>query len=253
MAETKQEKLKKIIQSRKNPEAANVAFLQEVKSAAMEMAQLEIDKFKTTINAEIETIIKRQITGEKTFNVGLEGITQIKGDKGIKGDSGDPIKGDRGDKGDSIRGEKGDSVKGDIGDTGARGDTGVQGSPDTGVQIVKKLSALEEKKQLPKSAIRGLEEMLRNFSTRISNARAASKGGGGGMGNILHETKDVGSATTTVTVAHPIAASGNALWVYYQGQFIVKDEHYTVSGKTITILETLIDSTKIDITYVRGS
>lgn len=84
-----------------------------------------------------------------------------------------------------------------------------------------------------------------------SSARAGSASRGGGMGNAQHETKNVSSATTSVSLSSDVAASGRAIWASYQGQFLVYGTHYTISGKTMTLLFTPQDDTFIDITYIR--
>lgn len=139
-----------------------------------------------------------------------------------------------------------ESKRGPQGIAGQRGEKGADGSPDTPEEVVAKVN---KKGGVKISAVEGLPEALKKAKKEGGGAKA-----GGGMGNVLHETKNVNASTTSVSVTYPIAASGRAVWIYYQGQFLVYGTHYTVSGKTITILATpLVDGTFLDITYIRGS
>ena len=103
------------------------------------------------------------------------------------------------------------------------------------------IGAMEERvKKSIASALRGLQ-----------NANRSVARSGGGIGNPQHETKNVSSATTTVTLTYNVAANGRMIWAYYQGQNLVYGTHYTISGKTMTLLFTPQDSTFIDIVYIR--
>lgn len=130
-----------------------------------------------------------------------------------------------------------------------RGPKGDDGSPDTAEAIAKKLNTTTG--SIKPSVIKGLEQRLIQIM-EVAKKKGGGGKGGGGMGQPQHETKSVGSATTTVTTTYTIAAGGRAIWMYYQGQFLVYGTHYTVSGRTITLLFTPVDSTFIDITYLRG-
>jgi hypothetical protein len=57
-----------------------------------------------------------------------------------------------------------------------------------------------------------------------------------------------------VSTLFPIGGNGFAIWCYYNGQLIMRGEHYTVGAdkKTLTLTFTPDDSTKIDIIYMRG-
>jgi len=127
-------------------------------------------------------------------------ISQVKGEKGDKGDTGE--KGEKGEKGDSITGEKGDKgdpgvdgktpvkgvdyfdgEKGEKGDTpdtkiiikevltkiptpkdGKDGKNGIDGSPDTGTDIVGKLSALKGQERLSITDLKDLPDFRRQAS-----------------------------------------------------------------------------------------
>ena len=93
---------------------------------------------------------------------GSPGRDGADGSPGMKGDKGDP--GQRGERGlMGLQGSPG--AKGDKGDTGSQGNPGPQGiqglrgpagSPDTGAQIVTKLTGLSGTARLPATAVRDL-------------------------------------------------------------------------------------------------
>lgn len=153
-----------------------------------------------------------------------------------------PIPGPKGE--DSfVPGPKGDSVKGDPGENG---------SPDTPDQIAEKLNTTKESVSM--SVIKDLNNVIKSLREAIRDKRKGGGGkAGGGMGTILHEQFSTSSATTTVSTASKIAGMGTALWLFYNGQQLMKGTHFTVGSdqKTITFLITLQDSTNVSITYIR--
>lgn len=136
-----------------------------------------------------------------------------------------------------------EAFRGEKGKKGDKGDKGDDGSPDTAKQVVEKVNKAGGVKM---SAVEGLPEAI----------KAVKKGGGGksggGMGNVQHETKPVSAVTTSVSTTYPVAAGGRAAWVYYMGQFLVYGTHYTISGTTVTLTFDKVDSTFLDITYIRA-
>ncbi len=122
-------------------------------------------------------------------------------------------------------------------------------------QIASKLNTLNA--AIDQKVIRGLEDAFARINKSIANVsriKSSSSGkSGGGMGNVLHESFNTSSATTTITTSSRIAGGGNALWLYYQGQQLFKGTDFTVGAnqRTITLLDTLQDSTKITVTYIR--
>lgn len=121
---------------------------------------------------------------------------------------------------------------------------------DSGEKIVEKLNTTTESVDM--SVIKGLRDVVEKIKREVS--KKSTSGGGSGMGNIQHETKNTSSATTTVTTNYPISNGGyGIIGAYYQSAFIVRGEHYTVGGdrKTLTLLFTPEDNTKIDLVYVR--
>jgi hypothetical protein len=129
------------------------------------------------------------------------------------------------------------------GKPGTPGKPGLNGSPDTPEQVVTKVNAAGGVKI---TAVEGLPEALK---------RAKKDGGGsskgGGMGNTQHETYPLSASSTTITLNHSPANNGRAIWFHYQGQYQVYGTHYTVSGRTITLLFTPTDGTYADILYIR--
>lgn len=111
-------------------------------------------------------------------------------------------------------------------------------------EVARELNTLEE--ALDTKVIKGLDKQIKNLQ------RAVKEKGGGGMGNVQHESTNVSSATTTVTTTYSVAGNGFAIWPYYNGQLIVRGTHYTISDRTLTLLFTPQDSTNIDIIYIRG-
>lgn len=159
--------------------------------------------------------------------------------------------GKTGPKGESIVGPQGpagkDGSQGPAGKDGPQGPAGKDGSPDTPKQIVAKINTLEEAIEI--KTIKGLKKLLTDLLR--SNAGSKGKQNGGGMGNWVHQTFNISSATTTVALSNNVAASGMAHMVRYQGQFLAYGVQYSISGKTITLLFTPQDSTVLDVTYVR--
>lgn len=226
-----------------------------------EMSQMrsEFDTFKRElantsdpVNAGfIEKISKKAVAdliGKAKGDKGEEGDKGIQGEIGLTGSQG--LQGDiglTGQKGDSglmgkmgMRGKTGDDGKKGI--MGDRGDKGPDGRSIKPLEIWNKIVSLKE-----------LKDFIIQIAQGVAKREAArgGGGGGGGMGNPLHESFSTTSATTTVTVANGIAANGNAIWVYYEGQFLVKDTHYTISGRVLTFTFTLDDDSNIDVTYIR--
>lgn len=139
--------------------------------------------------------------------------------------------------------EKYRGKKGDQGIAGRSGKDGKDGSPDTADQVVEKVNNATKKVKI--SAIEGLSDELRK-AKRENGSKAA-----GGMGNTQHETYPVGVSTTSVTLNYSPANAGRAIWLHYQGQYMVYGTHYTVSGKVINLLFVPTDGTYLDILYIR--
>lgn len=270
MSTDKVKKIKRLRELKGDRDLAILKMLGEIKQEIK-------DEFKEEFKAEAERLaldtIKEQISSEKGI------LSLLRGAKGDKGDTPragkdfpipqngkTPVKGidffTSKDK-DTFAKKVKDMVMGMItlprngkdgrngrdGVDGKPGDNGLDGSPDTPEQIVDKLNTL--KGVLNIDVLNGLDKLINQITRNVKSSVKGSTGGGGGMGNTVHKTFNVGSSTTSSTLDSEVAASGNAIWIYYQGQHLVKDTHYTISGKTITWLETFSDSTFIDVTYIR--
>ncbi len=72
------------------------------------------------------------------------------------------------------------------------------------------------------------------------------------MGDWVHQSFNVNSSTTTITLSDNIAANGFAIMAFYQGQFIVRGTHYTQSNNILTLTFTPENSTTIDVAFVKG-
>lgn len=142
--------------------------------------------------------------------------------------------------------------RGPQGEAGVSGKDGKDGSPDTAEQIAKKLNGT--KGSVSMSVIAGLLEEIQALKREVRKKGEKGGGGGGGMGQVQHETKNLTALSTTVVTNFPISGGGYAIMgAYYQSALIMRGEHYTVGGdrKTLTLLFTPENNTKIDIIYVR--
>lgn len=178
---------------------------------------------------EIENDAKNKI------EYAINNIPTVQGEKGEKGDDGyTPVKGK-----DYFNGENGKDGK--------------DGSPDKPEQIAEKLNKTEQSISL--KVIRGLENELKTLRQNISGG----KKGGGGMGNVQHETFSISAGTATITTAFPIAGNGKAIFTFtYENARLEMTNHYTVGtdNKTITfhadIQSQFVNNTVAAITYIRG-
>lgn len=187
----------------------------------------------------------------------------------------------KGEDGRSIvgpRGAQGDSIQGPVGPIGPRGPMGridveevitavlkrlppppkdgIDGSPDTGKEIVAKLQKLKGNDRLDKSAIKGLEDIEKGVSKILQDFRSSMSGqkggGGGGMGKVLDETFAVTSATTSINLSNPIMG-GFAIWLDYNGSTLARPQHFSVGSNRKTIaLNFTPNSSFIHAIYIRG-
>jgi hypothetical protein len=207
-------------------------------------------------------------TGEKG-DVGDQGQIGPGGPQGVQGEPGPQgPQGKQGDQGNNglqgIQGERGE--QGPKGDKGDIGPVGRDGSPDSGNDLVIKLSALKDGERLPYSALKdapNIETFRKSgfgqaIAIQRSNTLVASEvkildfigsgvsvadlgggviaitinGGGGGIGTIYTETPtgNIDGINTTYTTAHTITS---ILSFAINGQFIHPAD-YSVAGSTIT-------------------
>lgn len=142
-----------------------------------------------------------------------------------------------------------DSIDKFKGEPGEPGQPGIQGEPGKSVTKEEVLAVIRP--QVEKE-LKQLREQVR------ANLKKAGKGGGG-TGDIQHESKSVSAGSTTVQTSYPIAANGNALIKVAYRKFIWhKDIDFTVGAdrKTLTFTSdasgTFINSSTVEITYIRG-
>ena len=112
-------------------------------------------------------------------------------------------------------------------------------------EVVEKINTAEKKVLL--SSIEGLVEMFAN----IKRTLVRKESGGGGMGLPVPQTFTGDGSTTSFTLSNNVAAGGRAIWVYYNGQWLVPTTHFTISGKTISLTFTPENNTSIDVLYFR--
>lgn len=288
-----QEKLKMLNDIKANSNLAIFKVLETLKDDAEKIAQKEIAKIKNEMVLEMENrmkqmheeMMKEMSEDAKVEKVAMKLATKIaimeKGDKGEKGENYILTENDKVEIAGMKKGEDGkDYVLTDIDKTEIAGKITVPkkiiekieviheqpiieqkitneikevAKYETADQIADKINTLEEK--IEQKTIKGLLKTIENLKISIQNARMhnAKGGGGGGMGNAQHESFNVTSATTTITLAYNIASNGNAIWANYNGANIVKGTHYTQSGKVLTLLFTPDDTpaSAIDIIYIR--
>lgn len=258
----KQRKRKLLGQSDSNTNFLMTSLLQDM---LQEEISDYLDKEKNKLAKELETlesgleVLRGQINRVSQLKQARDGYTPIKGKDyfdGVSADEEKIIKTVLGKIGDVEDGKDADEEyiikrilnKMKSTEPGKQGKPGKDGSPDTPEQIADKLNTLEERVDM--KVIKGLKTYFDNLNKKLQSIKS-SKGGGGGMGNVTHQTFSVGSTTTSSSLNSNVAANGNAIWARYQGQMLVKDTHYTVSGSTITWLETFNDNTFVDVTYIR--
>ncbi len=109
--------------------------------------------------------------------------------------------------------------------------------------IVSKVRKMIEKADIKLSIdnIKGLREELRTLSSQIGLG-----GGGGGMGTIKYFKFSGDGSTTEFTLPDSPTQEGAATFAFYQGQRLHNDEHFTVSGKTISLTFTPDEDTFVD-------
>lgn len=214
-------------------------FIEFLKS---EMKQQEYFNIRLEEMGEIMNGLKTDIQSKVEKIEGLVESGRLQGEKGEKGD--------RGIDGIGIDGKDADEKK-IIKEVIKKIPVPQDGrdyilTPQDKKEISKIIAEIIPKPKDGKDAKDIKPEILKELKKYLSKITMK-----GGMGMPQHETHSVNSGTTTITATYNIAANGNAIWAYYQGQFLVKGTHYTVSGKTLTLTFTPTDSTSIDLVYIR--
>lgn len=102
-------------------------------------------------------------------------------------------------------------------------------------QVRDKLETLKDDERLDKSAIKGLDEEFKKMDTKISSSSRGGGGGGRAMRGSSFSFSGNGS-TTTFYLPTEVAGRGMFIFAHYQGQWLQKDVHYSLSGKTFNTL-----------------
>lgn len=216
------------------------AFLENQKNDIHELIKKESNREffemlspRRIVQEETKKIIGAEI--QIRFGDIIDELKRIKAEKGERGDLG--IQG--------IQGEQGE--QGIQGIQGVQGEKGDNGYSDTPEEIIEKVNTTQESVNM--KVIKGLSSFLTNLQKMIKDKRVS---GGGGMGNAQHQTLSGDGSATSFTLNSSVAGNGTAIWVYYQGQHLVRTTHYTISGTTISFTFTPENNTSIDITWIRG-
>lgn len=248
--------LRKKVSEKRNEDFAGISpFRKQIRETVIQ----EVQKFKDEMMVEMKEMMK-EVLGQEGFNAlkGDRGFTPTKGVDYFTSEELKVIK-------EEIRPQKGKDYF-----DGLSGRDGLHGKNPSFVELRKMVMGEFKNLKFPEfkaeafaiAIVKALEKLtghdkldynsLKNIpGVPAYNKKSRRFGGGGGMGDVQHETKSVSSSTTTVTTTFDIAAGGAAIWAYYQGQFIVRGTHYTVSGKTLTLTFTPADNSSIDIVYIR--
>ncbi len=222
----------------------------------------EIESIKQSVK-EIVVIHGKDASPEDVANILLSKTDFIEKTKGEKGDQGVPAQGNDGKNGkdavitEKIKKEIADKIKVPIVEKII--EKTVIEKPvvtevavtDKPIVIADKLNTLTEK--VDRSVIKGLDKWMESIKIALRERKTGGgSSGGGGMGNVVTQSTSVSSATTTITLSNKVASGGKAIWLNYNGQQQAYSVHFTVSGKTISLLFTPQDGTFVDIIYIRS-
>ena len=114
------------------------------------------------------------------------------------------------------------------------------------------LEKLKEEK-ITIDEIEGLRNILSTLNKNIveMKGKAAQKVGGGGMGNPTAFSFTGDGVTTSFTLSARVAANGKAIIAHYQGQYIHINQHFTISGVTLSTTFTPEDGATIEGWFIR--
>ena len=257
-----------------------VQKLDEVKdeniSANEKLANLErqaeqsADLMKTLIREVKSRALPVELVGmEQVVIQGEQGVQGEKGDKGERGEKGEQgiqgIQGEQGEKGDKgDRGQDGQigatgkqGIAGIDGKDGARGFPGINGSPDTGQEIVAKLTELPYKEKLSYQALKDLPKIYDPSDFPVG------KGGRGGGGGQQIRFRDSNSAEISAYVTDlqfgsglsPTYSSGKITLTAsgsIGGSGVANELPYWVDATTLGSLTTATYPTLTELSYVKG-
>jgi hypothetical protein len=183
-----------------------------------------------------------------------EFIALTKAEKGKDGKDGErgpvgPAGKDGRDGKDGKRGPEG--LPGVPGPAGKDGKDGRDGTEISAEDIAKKVNTLSD--SIEQKTIKGLSETIKSLRQSMREKRGGGGKSGGGMGNFVYDDYPTTAATTTITAPYKIAAGGGAHWLWYNGQLLSRERHYTVGAdqKTITFLFTLQNNTFVSLLFIR--
>lgn len=182
----KLEELKTRRETEKEYKSSIPSIVEEIKKKTLGEIENNIQELKKSAEIQLQKTIEETSTA---LQQKLDGIKELKGEKGEAGES---IVGPPGPKGDTIigppgpPGKKGDTIVGPPGPPSEPipGQPGKDGSPDTGSQIVEKINSS------------GPADLI--DASRIKNLPTASKGK---SGKYMHGGGDVVAAGTNITIA----------------------------------------------------
>ena len=231
-------------------------------SEMSDIASAKMNEMKENVKGNVSLHMKiLENEGKTKGEVGktpIKGVDYFDGKKGDQGKQGDaPVKGV-----DYFDGEKGETpVKGvDYfdGDSPSVAEVaenllanksflkktkGEEGSPDTEKQIANKLNKTEQSVAI--KVIKGLPEALKNLRT-LARKKGGGGKSGGGMGTIKFFKFTGDGATTEFTLPDLPTQEGAAVFAFTQSGRLHNDEHFTVSGMTLTTTYTPLDGEIID-------
>ena len=209
------------------------------------LVRAEISKFKDEIEQELRAMLEDRI--------GEEGITTIKGDRGHT-----PTRGV-----DYLTPNEVSQLKKEL-----KGKNGKTPTTNELLSLIQPLiPEVKDGKDADEMAIREalmeeIEEMLTKqnteFDKKLRDIQRAKreKGGGGGLSLPVSQTFSGDGATTSFTLNSKVAAGGAAIWVYYNGQYLVPTTHFTITNNaanaTIALTFTPDDGTSIDTLRLRA-
>lgn len=195
-----------------------MASLQDIMKKRKKGKQIDVPSVSLDDSVQIADLLADKVFTEKfqelrDYAEKLErkqGETGLQGEKGDKGEPGkdgangrdgvDGLPGKDGKDGkpgaDGKHGKDGkhgtDGLNGEHGLDGKDGEKGEDGSPDTAEEVVDKVNSIKE--GIEQSSIKGFEQLIKNLSNSIRNAKGKGGSGGGGGGSMSFE--NISSDTT---------------------------------------------------------
>lgn len=120
--------------------------------------------------------------------------------------------------------------------------------PTLAERIRDALELLRDDDRLDVSAIKGIEDMLKDIDRKIGKAVGAIKVPSP-VGWTRHQSIACSSGTTVYSLDQAPGHAGKAAIVRYEGQVLTETTHYSISGTDVTLTFDPNNSTQLDITY----